>query len=464
MSLLGQRYASQEMKTIWSREFKIKSERDLWITVLKTQKKLGLEVSDEVISQYEKVKDVINLQSIDDREMKTKHDVMARIDEFNELAGNQRIHIGMTSRDLTENIELFQIGSALELVQMKSLALIKHLADFSKNNMDLAMVARTHNIPAQVTTMARRSATWMEELLFAIRHLEDLQKRLPLRGIKGPIGTGEDLNDLFGDGFQDIESEIAAELGFGNVLKAPSQIYPRSIDYEVLTTLAQIASAPSNIATNIRIMSGLGLVSEGFSEGQVGSSAMPHKVNPRLSERVNGLTAILKGYVVMIQELIGNQWNEGDVSCSVVRRVAIADSFYTIDAILDTSMRIIRDLVIHREVIGRELEENLPFLLSSKLLALAVKNGVGREDAHSIIKKYSQLAIENFRKSGVNNLFELITTDKSLGISLKSIEELLASSKLLGSAKKQCELLIKEGLIKVGSNSDSARYSPLESL
>jgi adenylosuccinate lyase len=370
----------------------------------------------------------------------------------------------MTSRDLTENIELFQIGSALELVQMKSLALIKHLADFSKNNMDLAMVARTHNIPAQVTTMARRSATWMEELLFAIRHLEDLQNRLPLRGIKGPIGTGEDLNDLFGDGYQDIESEIAAELGFGNLLKAPSQIYPRSIDYEVLTTLAQIASAPSNIATNIRIMSGLGLVSEGFSEGQVGSSAMPHKVNPRLSERVNGLTAILKGYVVMIQELIGNQWNEGDVSCSVVRRVAIADSFYTIDAILDTSMRIIRDLVIHREVIDRELEENLPFLLSSKLLALAVKNGVGREDAHSIIKKYSQLAIDNFRKSGVNNLFELITTDKSLGISLKSIEELLASSKLLGSANQQCELLIKEGLIKVGSNSDSARYSPLESL
>jgi adenylosuccinate lyase len=211
-------------------------------------------------------------------------------------------------------------------------------------------------------------------------------------------------------------------------------------------------------------MSGLGLVSEGFSEGQVGSSAMPHKVNPRLSERVNGLTAILKGYVVMIQELIGNQWNEGDVSCSVVRRVAIADSFYTIDAILDTSIRIIRDLVIHREVIDRELEENLPFLLSSKLLALAVKNGVGREDAHSLIKKYSQLAIDNFRKSGVNDLFELITTDKSLGISLKSIEELLASSKLLGSAKKQCELLIKEGLIKVGSNSDSARYSPLESL
>jgi adenylosuccinate lyase len=464
MSLLGQRYASQEMKTIWSREFKIKSERDLWITVLKTQKRLGLKVTDEVISQYVRVKDVINLQSIDDREMKTKHDVMARIDEFNELAGNQRIHIGMTSRDLTENIELFQIGSALELVQMKSLALIKHLADFSKNNMDLAMVARTHNIPAQVTTMARRSAAWMEELLFAIRHLEDLQKRLPLRGIKGPIGTGEDLSDLFGDAYQDIESEIAAELGFGNVLKAPSQIYPRSIDYEVLTTLAQIASAPSNIATNIRIMSGLGLVSEGFSEGQVGSSAMPHKVNPRLSERVNGLTAILKGYVVMIQELIGNQWNEGDVSCSVVRRVAIADSFYTIDAILDTSMRTIRDLVIHREVIGRELEENLPFLLSSKLLALAVKNGVGREDAHSIIKKYSQLAGENFRKSGVNNLFELITTDKSLGISLKSIEELLASSKLLGSAKEQCELLIKEGLIKVGSNSDSARYSPLESL
>ena len=344
--VLAERYASDQMRDLWSRTYKIKAERELWISVLKAQAKAGLEISDSVIADYLKVKDVIYIASIDKREMVTKHDVKARIDEFNSLAGHQKIHIGMTSRDLTENIELYQLRSSLVLVEMKSLALLRHLNEFISKYSELALVARTHNVPAQITTLGRRFATWGEELTFALTNLQQLSTRLPLKGIKGPIGTSQDLQDLFGDGYLEIEKGIAKELGFENLLEAPSQIYPRSIDFEVVSSLLQIAAGPSNIAINIRIMSGYGLLSEGFGRDQVGSSAMPHKINARLSERVNGLTAILKGHLVMVKELLGNQWNEGDVSCSVVRRVALPDAFYAIDAILDTTMRILADLVV----------------------------------------------------------------------------------------------------------------------
>ena len=264
--VLADRYASQEMRDIWSREFKIKAERRLWISVLETQSSLGLDVLPSVIEDYRKNEDVVDLASIDSREKITKHDVKARIDEFNELAGHQKIHIGMTSRDLTENIELFQVSSSLKVVKVKAAALLKVLADFAQEYLELPLVARTHNVPAQLTTVGRRASTWMEELLFAFDHLQSLSNRLPLKGIKGPIGTSQDLLDLFGDSGAKIEDSVATALGFNEVLAAPSQIYPRSIDYEIVTALVQLAASPANVATNIRIMSGFGLVTEGFGK------------------------------------------------------------------------------------------------------------------------------------------------------------------------------------------------------
>jgi adenylosuccinate lyase len=464
MSVLADRYASKEMRVLWSRDLKIKAERDLWISVLESQRNLGLEVTQSVIDDYKCVKDIVDLESIDAREVKNKHDVKSRIDEFNYLAGHQKIHIGMTSRDLTENIELFQIRSALELVSLKSLALMKHLAVFCEKYVEMPFVARTHNVPAQLTTLGRRFASHLEELMFSFNHLKELQARLPLRGIKGPIGTAQDLSEIFGENFQAIEMNIAATLGFQRILKAPSQVYPRSMDYEIVTTLAQIASSPSNIATNVRIMSGYGLVSEGFGLDQVGSSAMPHKINARLSERVTGLSSILRGNVVMIQEMIGNQWNEGDVSCSVIRRVALPDAFFAIDAILDTVMRIIRELTINDKAIDREVKENLPFLLTTKLLALAVEKGIGREDAHSLLKKYSMAALENIQEHGINNLFELVLADDRLGLSRTSLDSLGDPKLMISSAIKQTRTVSEEALLYLRSNPDSDAYIPSESL
>ena len=462
--VLAERYASDQMRELWSRTYKIKAERELWISVLKAQAKAGLEISDSVIADYVNVKDVIDIASIDKREMVTKHDVKARIDEFNSLAGHQKIHIGMTSRDLTENIELYQIRSSLALVEMKSLALLRHLNEFISKYSELALVARTHNVPAQLTTLGRRFATCGEELTFALTHLQQLASRLPLKGIKGPIGTSQDLQDLFGDLYFEIEQGIAKELGFENLLKVPLQIYPRSIDFEVVSSLLQIAAGPSNIAINIRIMSGYGLLSEGFGRDQVGSSAMPHKINARLSERVNGLTAILKGHLVMVQELLGNQWNEGDVSCSVVRRVALPDAFYAIDAILDTTMRILADLAVDTDSIDNEVKKYLPFLLTTKILALAVKKGLGREDAHALIKAHSIAASQNLKNKQENNLLSLVAEDKRLGMSLIELESLAKPEELITGGIRQTQIFLESSQKLVNSNPDAIAYRPKESI
>jgi adenylosuccinate lyase len=319
-------------------------------------------------------------------------------------------------------------------------------------------------VPAQLTTLGRRFATWGEELTFALTRLKQLSSRLPLKGIKGPIGTSQDLQDLFGDLYLEIEQGIAKELGFENLLEVPSQIYPRSIDFEVVSSLLQIAAAPSNIAINIRIMSGYGLLSEGFGRDQVGSSAMPHKVNARLSERVNGLTAILKGHLVMVQELLGNQWNEGDVSCSVVRRVALPDAFYAIDAILDTTMRILADLAVDTDSVDDEVKKYLPFLLTTKILALAVKKGLGREDAHSLIKALSITASQNLKSKQENNLLALVAEDKRLGMSLIELESLAKPEELITGAIRQTHTFLKNSQKLVNSNPDAIAYRPKESI
>ena len=314
MSVLANRYASDEMRKVFAPESKIIAERQLWIAVARAQSQLGHAIDSAVIADYEKVITKVDLASIDAREKITRHDVKARIEEFNALAGHEAIHAGMTSRDLTENIEALQIRDGLNIVRDKVVALLAQLAAKAALYADRPIAGRSHNVPAQITTLGKRFASAAEELLYAYERLETLQNRYPMRGIKGPVGTAQDSIDLLGSSatHQKLEASIASELGFDRVLDSTGQVYPRSLDYEVLTTLVQLAASPSSLATSIRLMAGAELVTEGFKAGQVGSSAMPHKMNTRSCERVNGLTVILRGYASMVSELAGNQWNEGD--------------------------------------------------------------------------------------------------------------------------------------------------------
>ena len=434
-NVLATRYATKEMVAIFDPINKIIAERKFWITILKLQKKAGLPITDGDISAYEKVITKVDLASIEEREKRTRHDVKARIEEFNELAGCEKIHIGMTSRDLTENIELIMIRDGLNLIRRRSLETLflleKNITKYEKSY----ITGRSHNVAAQVTTLGKRFASCAQELLFALAALEELINRLPLRGLKGPVGSGQDGISTLGSvkELEKLEGAIEKEFGFENTLTSVGQIYPRSIDFEVVSKLLQIAAAPSSMATTIRLMAGSNLASEGFKAGQVGSSAMPHKMNSRSSERINGMMVLLRGYTTMAADLAGDQWNEGDVSCSVVRRVVIPDAFYVADGLLHTFMTILTEFGIFEDNINKELQEQLPFLATTQILISCVKAGMGREAAHEVIKKHATT-------NTASNFFKALSADKDFPLDLNQLTELIKNpADFAGSAIEQSQ-------------------------
>jgi len=463
VSVLADRYASAEMRKVFAPEEKIIAERKLWIAVAKAQAKLGHAISDSVIADYEKVITKVDLAAIDAREKITRHDVKARIEEFNALAGHEAIHAGMTSRDLTENIEALQIRNGLLIVHDKTVALLAALATKAAHYADQPIAGRSHNVPAQITTLGKRFASAAEELLFSYERLTSLQDRYPMRGIKGPVGTAQDSIDLLGstEAHQKLESAIAAELGFNRVLDSTGQVYPRSLDYDVLTTLVQIATAPSSLATSIRLMAGAELVTEGFRSGQVGSSAMPHKMNTRSCERVNGLTVILRGYASMVSELAGNQWNEGDVSCSVVRRVALPDAFYAIDGLLETMLTVLNEFGAFPAVIEAELERYLPFLATTKILMASVKAGVGREIAHEVIKEHAVAAALGMREGKPNNFLAAISSDDRIPFDRAALDSLIGNPlEFTGDARQQVARVVSRIEAISSAHPAAAQYKP----
>ena len=463
VSVLADRYATQAMRAIFAPEEKIIAERRLWLAVARAQNKLGHAISDAAIADYEKVINKVDLASIDAREKITRHDVKARIEEFNALAGHELIHAGMTSRDLTENIEALQIKNGLAIVHDKVVAVLAQLGEKAAQYSDQAIAGRSHNVPAQITTLGKRFASAAEELLFAYERLVSLQDRYPMRGIKGPVGTSQDSIDLLGSSksHHSLELEIANELGFNRVLDSTGQIYPRSFDYDVVTTLVQLAASPSSLATSIRLMAGAELVTEGFKAGQVGSSAMPHKMNTRSCERINGLSVILRGYASMVSELAGDQWNEGDVSCSVVRRVALPDAFYAIDGLLETTLTVLSEFGAFPAVIAAELDRYLPFLATTKILMACVKNGVGREVAHEVIKEHAVKAALLMREGKANTLLDALAADDRLPLDRKALDALISQPiEFTGDARQQIARVVDRIDAITSVHPAAAQYKP----
>jgi len=468
-NVLANRYASSAMREVWSPENKIISERRLWLAVLIAQRDLGVDFGRDdpavVLKAYEAVIGQVDLASIAQREKITRHDVKARIEEFNAIAGFQHVHKGMTSRDLTENVEQLQIVSALTIIRDRIVATLVQLAQLAAQYADQPMAGRTHNVPAQVTTLGKRFATAANELLVAYERIEELLGRYPLRGIKGPVGTSQDMLDLLGGDagkLDELERRIADHLGFAHVLVSTGQVYPRSLDLDVVAALAQVAAAPSNLATTIRLMAGHELVTEGFQAGQVGSSAMPHKMNTRSCERVNGLAVIIRGYVSMIGELAGDQWNEGDVSCSVVRRVALPDAFFALDGLFETFLSVLEDFGAFPAVIDAELQRYLPFLATTKVLVAAVRRGAGRETAHEAIKEHAVAVALEMRETGRsdNDLLDRLAADPRLDVSRDELDAALADPiELSGTAGRQVATLVAYIEEIAAAHPDAAAYS-----
>ena len=430
VNVLAERYASNAIKSIWSPEGRIVLERELWIAVMSAQRELGIDVPEAAIQAYQAVKDKVDLQSIMDRERITRHDVKARIEEFCDLAGHQHIHKGMTSRDLTENVEQLQVFRSLLEIRTKTVAALARLKQRAQQWQGLFITARTHNVAAQPTTFGKRLAMFGQELLIALDSLSALIATYPVRGLKGAVGTQMDqLSLLDGDSskMEQLEALVVKHLGIPGRLDNVGQVYPRSLDLRTVGVLLEIASGPSSLCKTLRLMAGHETASEGFAKGQTGSSAMPHKMNSRSSERVNGFHTLLKGYQAMAAGLAGDQWNEGDVSCSVVRRVMLPDAFYSVDGMFETFLTILNQMDTYPAIIDAENQRYLPFLMTTTIMMEAVKVGVGRETAHHVIKEHAVATVNDLRNGQTkeNDLLNRLANDERLGLSAEQLTALL---------------------------------------
>ena len=465
-NVLAERYASPALQAIWSAEGRLVLEREFWIAVMKAQRDLGLDIPTAAIEAYERVKDQVDPASIMRRERITRHDVKARIEEFNDLAGHEQVHKGMTSRDLTENVEQLQVFRSLAIIRDKSVATLARLAGLSQRWADCVITARTHNVAAQPTTLGKRIAMFGEELLSAHATLQDLVDRYPVRGLKGAVGTQMDQLSLFDADASKVaalEKSIVSHLGMPAVWNNVGQVYPRSLDFRVVSALTDLASGPSSFCKTLRLMAGHETASEGFAPGQTGSSAMPHKMNSRSCERVNGFHVILKGHLAMAAGLAGDQWNEGDVSCSVVRRVMLPDAFFAIDGLFETFLTILDQMDAYPAVIGRENDHYLPFLMTTTIMMEAVKAGVGRESAHKAIKEHAVATVHDLREGRVdtNNLVERLAADPRIPLDGAQLQAIVASGRAnAGAAASQIEAFVSAVGAVRAAHPAAAGYSP----
>lgn len=451
------------MRALWSPEGRVVMERRLWVAILEAQIDLGLVVPEGVVGAYRDAIHDVDLASIRAREEVTRHDLKARIDEFCGLAGHEYIHRGLTSRDVTENVEQMLIRRSLEILRDKTVAVLARMAAVAAEHRDTVIVGRTHNVPAQCTTLGKRFADAAQETLVAYRRVEHLISDLPLRGLKGAVGTQQDLLDLFdgeGDKVDGLERLVADGLGFGSTLTAVGQIYPRSLDLDLVSALVQLSAGPSSMATTLRLMAGNDLVTEGFGVGQVGSSAMPHKRNMRTCERIGGLAVVMGGYLAMASSLSGRQWNEGDVSDSVVRRVMIPDSLFACDGLLESTLHVLDGFSAFPGRIEAELAAELPFLSTTRMLVAVLKEGMGRERAHRLIRRHTLAAADALRAGGECDLWSALGDDPGFPLTTDRVREVATSGYLAGRSASQVDTIVEQVAQVTETFAEAAAYEP----
>lgn len=384
-------YATEGINAIWSPEHRIRLERDLWVLVMELQQNAGVPIPEEAIKDYVAIARALPtnvLQQIAIIEQVTNHDLQARLSFFNKQAGHTYAHWGLTSCDITENATLLQVRHSIEYLMPQIRWVLSLLATHIEATRDIVCVARTHNQPAQATLLGKRFATVASELLSGLGTLDFANSAMPCRGLTGAVGTGQDLVTLLGsqETYARLNDAFVAELGFRVHNISQGQIYSRSEDLMWIAALQHIVAACVNLARMVRLESAEPRMWESFEDGQVGSSAMPHKRNPIRSERICGLGTVLQGYQTMLTSLAGQQWYEGDVSDSVTRRVALPGIFQTVDAVLDNTAHLLQDLDLSRDAYEAETEEWRRALRTGDVLSAALRNGANRDEVYRAVQ------------------------------------------------------------------------------
>ncbi len=445
---LNTRYASREMQENFGDEKRFRLWRKLWIALAESEMELGLPVSAEQIAEMKAHADEIDFEKAAEYERQVRHDVMAHVKAFGDVAPSARpiIHLGATSCFVDCNSELMIMRDGLEIVLKKLVNVMERLKKFALSYRSVPTLGFTHLQPAQLTTVGKRATLWLQDLMMDYEDLQNLLSHFKLRGVKGTTGTQASFLELF-DGDEErvkaLEKRVVEKLGYERVYGVTGQTYPRKFDYNVLCVLSQIAQSAYKFSNDIRILQNMKEVEEPFEKSQIGSSAMAYKRNPMRSERMGSLARYMLSLPVNAAVTASTQWFERTLDDSANRRIVIAQAFLTTDAILNLYMNVAENLVVYEKVIAKHIAAELPFMATENIMMECVKAGGDRQDLHERIRELSMEAAANVKREGKeNNLLELIERDELFAAVRGKLSEILDAKKFIGRAPAQTEEFI----------------------
>ncbi len=444
------RYASDEMKKIFSNDNKFSTWRKLWIALAESEKELGIDITDEQIGEMKAHIYDIDYEKAGEYESKMRHDVMAHVHTFGDCCPTAKgiIHLGATSCYVGDNTDIIQMREGLLVIRKLLVNCIAAAAGFAKKHESLPCLAFTHFQAAQPTTMGKRATLWIQDLISDLAQLDFQLSSLKLLGCKGTTGTGASFLELFeGDHekVKKLEKLIAERMGFDSCYAVSGQTYSRKVDYNVLSVLCGIAQSAAKFSNDTRLLSHLKEFDEPFESGQIGSSAMAYKRNPMRSERIASLSRYVMIDVLNPAITASAQWFERTLDDSANRRISIPEAFLAVDSILSLYINIVSNGTIYPNVVKRHLDEELPFMATENILMDCVKNGKSRQELHEAIRRHSVDTAKNIKlNGGANDLLDRISNDESFGLTREEIDAIVDVKRFTGRAKEQTEEFLAE--------------------
>ncbi len=465
---LSGRYASKEMNKIWSPSAKYSTWRKLWVALAETEKELGINITDEQITEMKNNVNNIDYDIVAKREKECRHDVMSHVYEFGLKCPDAKpiIHLGATSCFVTDNTDVILMNEALKIVKQKLIVVINNLSVFAEKYKSVTCLGYTHFQPAQLTTVGKRATLWIQDLLEDLEELEFVESHMKLLGCKGTTGTQESFMKLFKDEekVKQIDYKIAQKMGFDKFYSVSGQTYTRKLDSRVLNILSSIAQSASKFANDMRLLQHEKELEEPFEKGQIGSSAMAYKRNPMRSERINSLS---RHVMVLAQDpsmTAATQWLERTLDDSANKRICVPEAFLAIDAILILYGNISKNIVVYENVIKSKLMQELPFMATEEIIMNSVLKGGDRQELHEKIRVYSMEAAREVKEFGrTNDLIDRIANDSSFGLTKDEILKALNPDNLCGRAPHQVDDFIYEKVKPIlNKYSDLLKFENIE--
>lgn len=449
------RYASEEMSSVFSSNSKFRTWRELWIALAESEKELGLNITDEQINELKANKDDINYEVAAQKEKEFRHDVMAHIHAYGEQCPNARpiIHLGATSAFVGDNTDIVLMTRGLRVVKRKLVNLIERVSKFAIEYKGLPTLGFTHFQPAQLTTVGKRAALWLNELYIDYNNLEHVLSGMKMRGVKGTTGTQASFLKLFDDNHEKVkklDALVAKKMGFESTHPVTGQTYSRKVDFDVLYALSSIAQSLHKITNDMRLLQNLKEVEEPFGKKQIGSSAMAYKRNPMRSERIAALARFIMANSMNPAMTASTQWFERTLDDSANKRLAIPQSFLACDSILEIAINIFSGLVVYENVINKHIADELPFMATENILMEAVKKGGDRQELHEEIRMLSMEAGREVKEKGNrNDLLDRIMKSDKFNLSEEEMSEILNPKNYIGRSAEQVEEFINEHITPI---------------